>query len=89
MKSTKNNNQKRIASLSAGMSFGEMSIIDRQSRSASVIAESYVECYELMYSTYDNEIKARQPIKDKLLSNIAVDLSNKLRKANLEIRAYQ
>ena len=89
MNSTKHNYQKRIATLSAGMSFGEMSIIDRQARSASVIAESYVECYELMYSTYDNEIKARQPIKDKLLSNIAVDLSNKLRKANQEIRAYQ
>lgn len=90
MRSSKNNQQKRIASLSAGMSFGEMSLIDRQNRSASVIAESYVECHELMFSSYDQEIVAKQQqIKEKLLTNIAVDLSNRLRKVNQEIRTYQ
>jgi len=90
MASSKNNHQKRIATLSAGMSFGEMSVIDRQVRSASVIAESYIECYELMFASYDNDIKLNQKqIKDKLLTNLATDLSNKLRKVNQEIRAYQ
>jgi glutaminase len=90
MRSAKNNHMKRIANLSAGMSFGEMTLIDRQVRSASVIAESYVECYELDFAVYDNEIRSKQQqIKDKLLNNIAVDLSNKLRKVNQEIRAYQ
>jgi glutaminase len=90
MASPKNNHQKRIATLSAGMSFGEMSLIDRQARSASVVAESYVECYELMFASYDNEIKSGQKqIRDKLLTNLAADLSNKLRKVNQEIRAYQ
>ncbi len=89
-KSTKNNHLKRIATLSACMSFGEMSLLDRQVRSASVIAESDLECYELTFDLFDQEILSNQPqIKDKLLTNIAIDLSNKLRKANQQIRAYQ
>ena len=88
--SSKNNHQKRIATLTAGMSFGEMSIIDKQVRSASVVAESYVECYELKFESFDNDIRInQQQIKDKLLTNLAADLSNKLRKVNQEIRAYQ
>ena len=85
-----NNNYKRVAAMSAGMSFGEMSLIDRKNRSATVIAESDVECYELMFASYDNVIETKHPkIKEKLLTNIAVDLSNKLRKANQEIKVYQ
>ncbi len=90
MKNAKNNRQKRITTLTAGMSFGEMSILDRQVRSASVMAESYVECYELPFQLFDSEIITKQPqIKDKLLTNIGIDLANKLRKVNQEIRAYQ
>lgn len=90
MLNAKNNGHKRIATLSAGMSFGEMSIIDKKNRSASVVAESYVECYELTFHDYDQKISMDKPdIKTKLLTNIAVDLSNKLRKINQEIRAYQ
>ena len=90
IRSSKNTNNKRIATLSAGMSVGEMSLLDRQVRSASVIAESQVECYELTFAAFDNEILTKQPqIKDKLITNIAADLSNKLRKANQVIRAYQ
>ena len=84
------NEQKRIATLSAGMSFGEMTLLDRQQRSASVISESHVECYELLFSTYDNEIEFKQGrIRERLLTNIAIDLSNKLRKINQEIKAFQ
>ena len=76
--------------MSAGSSFGEMSLIDRRNRSASVMAESRVECYELMFVSYDDVIEVERPkIKEKLLSNIAVDLSNKLRKANQGIEVYQ
>jgi CRP-like cAMP-binding protein len=85
-----NNHYKRVAAMSAGMSFGEMSLIDRKNRSATIIAESDVECYEFMFASYDNVIEAKYPkIKEKLLTNIAVDLSNKLRKANQEIKVYQ
>jgi len=90
IKGGKNNHQTRIATMAAGRSFGEMSLIDRRNRSASVIAESQVECYELMFASYDDVIEVERPkIKEKLLTNIAVDLSNKLRKANQEIKVYQ
>lgn len=90
MLNAKNNGRKRVATLSAGMSFGEMSIIDKKDRSATVIAESDLECYELVFNHFDKHICSERPdIKIKLLTNIAVDLSNKLRKVNQEIRAYQ
>ncbi len=81
--------QKRIATLTAGTSFGEMSLIDRQVRSASAVAESYVECYELPFGVYD-DIKSVHPVlKDKILTNLAIDLANKLRIANNEVKAYR
>ena len=89
MRSSKNNHLKRISTLSAGMSFGEMSVLDKQVRSASVIAESYVECYELSFAIFDNELTALPELKNKLVISIAMDLANKLRKVNQEIRAYQ
>jgi glutaminase len=87
--SSKNNNHKRVATLSSGMSFGEMSFFDGSERSATVNAESYVECFELPYSTFDSINNEYSNIKQKILINITVDLSNKLRKVNQEIRAYQ
>jgi glutaminase len=90
MLNEKNNSRKRVATLSAGMSFGEMSIIDKKERSATVSAESDIECYELVFSNFDEKISNERPdIKIKLLTNIVEDLSNKLRKVNQEIRAYQ
>ena len=87
--SEKNSDEKRIASLSAGTSFGEMTIVDRRERSASIVAESEVECYELKFSILDGDNILPAELKNRLMINIISDLSNKIRKLNQEIRVYQ
>ena len=39
--------RKRLATFAAGMTFGEMAIIDRAPRSAMIVADSEVECHLL------------------------------------------
>jgi len=89
LRSEKNSVNKRIATLTAGMSFGEMTFLHHSERSASVRAETYVECYELTRSDYENLSPDYVGIREKLLTNISIDLSNKLRKVNQQIRTYQ
>lgn len=89
LRSEKNSQQKRITTLSAGMSFGEMSFFSDMDRSATVIAESDVEAYVLKPENFENIPPQFAHIKEKLLRNMTVDMANKLRKVNQEIRAYQ
>lgn len=90
VKGGKQGSEQRIATLTAGHSFGEMSLIDHQHRSASIRALSAVTCYELSFDTYENTIRTGYPaVKDKLLNNIIVDLADKIRRLNREIKAYQ
>ncbi len=89
LRSEKNSANKRIATLPAGMSFGEMTFHTRAERSASVRAETYVECYELTRSAYEQISAEHADMRQKLLTNISIDLSNKLRKVNQQIRTYQ
>ncbi len=89
LRSEKNSAHKRIATLSAGMSFGEMTFLNQSERSASVRAETYVECYELTLAAYDQIGAEHAGLRHNLLRNISIDLSNKLRKVNQQIRTYQ
>lgn len=74
-----------VAHVQAGMCVGEMAMIDRRPRSASVRADLPTVCLELPFSALD-EPDMRE-IRHKLLANLAADLSERLRKANEEIRA--
>jgi len=89
LRSEKNNAVKRIATLPAGMSFGEMTFLNNSVRSASVRAETLVEAYELSQTAYGQINEANMALREKLLTNISIDLSSKLRKVNQQIRAYQ
>jgi glutaminase len=78
-------NRRRLATVSVGMSFGEMAIIDRAPRSALVIADTEVECDRLSLDAIQS-LEAKDPrIKIRLLENLAQTLSGKLRKANREL----
>ena len=77
----------RIADIGPGLTFGEMALIDGGRRSAGVIAEDDVLCYCLAVEAL-HEISAERPaIMTTILSNLARDLSERLRRANREIRA--
>jgi glutaminase len=75
----------RLATFSAGMTFGEMALIDGAPRSAMIVADADVECDLLTLEDFHRLDQTHLAIKIKLLRNLCFDLSNKLRKANREL----
>jgi glutaminase len=80
--------QKRLATFSPGMAFGEMALLDRAPRSASVTADTEVECDLLMLEDFEQLGESHPRIQTVLLSNLALGLSTRLRKANREISVF-
>jgi CRP-like cAMP-binding protein/anti-anti-sigma regulatory factor len=68
----------RIASLARGTTIGEMSLIESARRSASIIADEQVVCYELLRDDFTNMLAEHPAIAAKLLSNLARELSRRL-----------
>ena len=80
-----NGGQRRLATLTAGMAFGEMSILDHAQRSANVVADGPVACDLLSLPKLIAIGLSHPRIKIKLLENLSLGLCAKLRKANREI----
>lgn len=80
--------EKRIATFSPGMAFGEMAMLDQAPRSAVVTADTKVICELLRLTDFEEMGKTHPDIKIKLLKNLALGLCRKLRKANREISVY-
>jgi glutaminase len=78
---------KRIATFGPGVSFGEMALFDGGRRSADIVAEEAVLCYGFAVEDL-REIGQDHPgLLTAILSNIAREMSQRLRRANDEIRA--
>jgi glutaminase len=81
--------KRRLATISAGLAFGEMSMLDGGTRSADLRADQAVRCYSLSTERL-REIGRTQPqILTTILGNLARALSARLRQANNEIRALE
>ena len=80
--------QKRLATFSPGMAFGEMAMLDRAPRSAVVTADTDVECDLLTLEDFERWGENHPRIQIVLLRNLALSLSGKLRKANREISVF-
>lgn len=76
---------KRLATLSPGMAFGEIALINRSTRTANVSSIHEVVCYALSVADYDRLEQNRPNVKVRLLENLARSVMDKLRKANAEI----
>jgi glutaminase len=84
-----NGSRKRLASFSAGMGFGEMAILDGSPRSATVIAETELVCHLLPVEDFESLAETSPAIRIKLLQNIGISLSDKLRRTNRELSVFQ
>jgi MFS superfamily sulfate permease-like transporter len=73
--------QVRLASYARGTIFGEMALLDRQPRSATVTADDDVVCYVLSEAAFQELIAERPGIAVRLLANVARELSARLRRA--------
>ena len=79
---------KRLATFSPGMVFGEMAVIDRAPRSATILADDVAECDLLKLADFDQLDRTHPEIKLKLWHNLCLDLCGKLRKANRELSVF-
>lgn len=77
--SKKIGNGNRLASLGPGKSFGEMSLIDKQPRSATVAADGDVVVYFLSGTAWEDIAQMHPEIAKKFFENTAKMLSARLR----------
>ena len=78
-------NSQTVATIQAGESVGEMSVLDPAPRSASVIAASDVVLLELSRSAFDDLNNAAPDVSSKVVSSIITDVTRRLRKVNQRI----
>jgi CRP-like cAMP-binding protein len=76
-----------LALISSGNSFGEMALLDKQSRSADVKAHTDTSCFVMLYEKLDR-VESLAGIKVKILTNLGASLSSRLRRANKEIASF-
>jgi glutaminase len=79
----------RIAALGPGLSFGEMALIDGGRRSADVVAEDRVVCYGFSVEQLRDLGSTHPKLYGTILGNIMREFSERLRRANDEIRALE
>ncbi|MGE0236602.1 glutaminase A [Methylocystis sp.] len=74
----------RLASISPGMPFGEMALIERE-RSADVWADTAVQCLELPLSAYASFRKSHPDCGELIMRNLASLLAKRLVLANAKV----
>jgi glutaminase len=79
--------RRRLGTISPGVIFGELALLDGGSRSANAIVEEPAHCHVLPMAKL-KELATRHPeIEKKLIGNIARELARRLRRADAEIRS--
>ena len=74
--------EQRLVTFAAGTAFGEMALLDREARSATVQADAPLVCYVLDRPAYERIEREMHAIAIKLLTNLGSELSARLRQAN-------
>lgn len=80
-----NKRYQRLDVFSAGMSFGELAFLDGSPRSADVMATADVECRVISRALFEEIGREHPALKAKILNEIALQLCDRLRQANIEI----
>jgi SulP family sulfate permease len=83
------NRKKRLFTFGAGVVFGEIALLDGNPRSAQVLAEEDSEAYRLSYAHFKKLCRENPDVAVKLLQNIAVVLSHRLRVRSEEVRMLE
>ena len=84
---TDGNRQRRLSTITPGLAFGELALVDGGKRSADVVADEPALCYVLPIAKF-RELATNHPgIETKLIFNICRELSARLRRADAEIRS--
>jgi SulP family sulfate permease len=76
----------RIASLARGTTIGEMALVESVRRSATIVADEGVVCYELLLEGFARMVADHPVIATRILRNLARELSRRLRRTSEDLR---
>ncbi|MGH7895710.1 MAG: glutaminase, partial [Candidatus Binatia bacterium] len=77
--------RRRVATVSAGMAFGDLALLDRSPRTADVHADTPVECAILPLDAFDRMSESHPAIKIALLANLLRSASRMVVRLNEEL----
>ena len=83
-----NGTTKRLGTFSPGMAFGEMALLDESPRSATVTADTEVECDLMKIADFKRLGENHPHIILVMMRNLALGLSRNLKKRNLEFSVF-
>lgn len=78
---------RRIASMSAGTTVGEMALLEARKRSATVVCDEGVECYELSRAAFEAILRDHPLLARKLYTYFAREMAQRIRVLNEDLRA--
>ncbi len=79
------NRSVRLVTFSPGTLFGELALLDREARSATIAADTDLVCYVMSYDSYARLSAQHPALAIKLMTNLGRELSSRLRRANRTI----
>jgi len=79
--------RQRLSTITPGLAFGELALLDGGTRSADVIADEPTLCYVLPIGKLQTLAASHPKVHSKLIANIGRELSARLRRADAEIRS--
>ncbi|MGM4989295.1 SLC26A/SulP transporter family protein [Tardiphaga sp. 841_E9_N1_2] len=79
--------RRRIAGLGRGTTVGEMALVESVPRSATIVADDEVVCYEFPRDGFDLILKKNPVLATRLLGNLARELTRRLRQTSQDLRA--
>jgi SulP family sulfate permease len=80
---------RRLFTFSAGAVFGEIALLDGYPRSANVVADEDSEVFRLSHAKFEDLVRGNPQIAAKLLKNMALVLSHRLRIRSDELRMLE
>ncbi len=79
------NRSVRLVTFSPGTLFGELALLDREARSATIAADTDLVCHVMSYAHFRQLSEEHPSIAIKLMTNLGRELSSRLRRANRTI----
>ncbi|MGQ0524792.1 MAG: SulP family inorganic anion transporter [Betaproteobacteria bacterium] len=76
----------RLITFAAGTVFGEIALLDREARSATIEADEELVCYVLHHDAFEALARKHPQAAIKILSNLGRELGARLRRANRTIQ---
>jgi glutaminase len=81
--------RRRVATVSPGMVFGELTVVDHSARTANVRADTEVECFVLSADALDELGVTHPPIKMTLLENLLRNVHRTVKRLSREVAAFE